>query len=301
MGIVRITIMDLIPEIIHSSHIGYKIRSLVDQENLVALVLITPYFKPWPQLDDSIKRAARRGVKCTLVIREGEVEKYNGAEMARLLEYKELRIVVKECPRLHAKLYCGRNNYSETKIILTSMNLLETSVNDSIEVGVEFTYREGKFESMANSFQLSNQIDSILNTSKSVSISSNRVRMPSSPAKSPASLFASPPPTIITEDAARTARLLTHIGGTGSSVSNAGAAFSNKGTANVPMTCGYCIRCSKDIPRNSAEPLCPTCYSSWSRYQKPVYPEKFCHVCGSKINGISFQNPLCYPCYRNLR
>jgi hypothetical protein len=60
---------------------------------------------------------------------------------------------------------------------------------------------------------------------------------------------------------------------------------------------GYCIRCGRVIRENPNKPLCSKCYSIWSQYSNPYYPENFCHICGRGSNQ-SYSKPVCYKCYK---
>jgi phosphatidylserine/phosphatidylglycerophosphate/cardiolipin synthase-like enzyme len=62
-------------------------------------------------------------------------------------------------------------------------------------------------------------------------------------------------------------------------------------------TGGSCIRCSREIPRNVARPLCRSCYDTWAAFGNPDYPERACHQCGT-AGAVSVARPLCRACYR---
>lgn len=48
---------------------------------------------------------------------------------------------------------------------------------------------------------------------------------------------------------------------------------------------GYCIRTGVEIPFNVEKPLSYDAYKSWSKYNDPGYPEKFCHFSGEPSAG----------------
>jgi phosphatidylserine/phosphatidylglycerophosphate/cardiolipin synthase-like enzyme len=60
---------------------------------------------------------------------------------------------------------------------------------------------------------------------------------------------------------------------------------------------GKCIRCAKDIPFDPSHPMCESCFSSWSRYKKDDYPEKYCHACGN-TKQTTKARPLCMACWK---
>jgi hypothetical protein len=56
---------------------------------------------------------------------------------------------------------------------------------------------------------------------------------------------------------------------------------------------GYCIRTGVAIPFNTKKPLCNEAFTSWSKYNDPDYPEKFCHFSGEHSKGeTSFNKPI---------
>jgi len=63
---------------------------------------------------------------------------------------------------------------------------------------------------------------------------------------------------------------------------------------------GHCIRCAINIKLDAEHPLCKKCYSSWKKYSKPTYQEKFCHICGER-NTSSMEKPVCYSCYKKAK
>jgi len=139
-------------KVIHSSSIALRVRTIIEEASF-QILLISPYFDPWKSLHKSILDAVKRGVKCTIIIRSNETIKENVKEI--ILEFINAGVKIRESERLHAKLYL-----SEKSIILTSMNLLESSATDSIEVGMEFT------DDSENSRLLRKQADDIFDHSK---------------------------------------------------------------------------------------------------------------------------------------
>jgi phosphatidylserine/phosphatidylglycerophosphate/cardiolipin synthase-like enzyme len=78
-------------------------------------------------------------------------------------------------------------------------------------------------------------------------------------------------------------------------IAKAGAQL--KARAAATRTGGSCIRCSREIPRNVARPLCRSCYDTWAAFGNPDYPERACHQCGT-AGAVSVARPLCRACYR---
>lgn len=114
-------------QILFPNEIALRVRELVGAAEDI-LIIVTPYFRPWAQMQAEIERAAERDVDVRLIVREDEVAKMHDA----LAPCFASRIRVLSRTRLHAKLYI-----TESAAILTSMNLLEASANDSWEAGIQ--------------------------------------------------------------------------------------------------------------------------------------------------------------------
>lgn len=56
---------------------------------------------------------------------------------------------------------------------------------------------------------------------------------------------------------------------------------------------GFCIRTGVSIPFNVEKPMSYEAFKSWSKYNDPEYPEKFCHYSGELSNGdTSVSRPI---------
>jgi phosphatidylserine/phosphatidylglycerophosphate/cardiolipin synthase-like enzyme len=99
------------------------------------VVLVSPYVRlgKLRNFGRTIEKALERQVSVALVVRAPD----SSSRSWDVLDEQELQRLVKaglklfEVPDLHAKVYA-----SESKAILTSINLLESSFNNSIELGV---------------------------------------------------------------------------------------------------------------------------------------------------------------------
>jgi len=59
---------------------------------------------------------------------------------------------------------------------------------------------------------------------------------------------------------------------------------------------GHCIRCNTEIPFNPLMPLCNSCYQEWAKSGNRFYEENYCHCCGEE-KKVTVATPLCYNCY----
>jgi len=59
---------------------------------------------------------------------------------------------------------------------------------------------------------------------------------------------------------------------------------------------GHCIRCNTAIPFDPSKPLCNSCYEAWVKFGNRFYEEKYCHCCGEE-KKVTVATPLCYNCF----
>lgn len=92
------------------------------------LILISPYWDLWRGIIAEIERAATRGVKITVIARGGEDQTKQARALkciSSCLDYEGF------IDRLHAKIYLN-----ESEALVTSMNLVESSALNSVEVSI---------------------------------------------------------------------------------------------------------------------------------------------------------------------
>lgn len=92
------------------------------------LVLVSPYIDLWRGVITDIERAAVGGVRVSVIARGGEDQVKQAQALRRLIPCLNS---VGYVDRLHAKLYL-----SEHEAIITSMNLVESSALNSVEIAV---------------------------------------------------------------------------------------------------------------------------------------------------------------------
>ncbi|RKH06853.1 hypothetical protein D7V97_22070 [Corallococcus sp. CA053C] len=217
-----------------------RLHGILDEARK-SVVLISPYVSidKLRDLERKIRQTLDRKVEVTLVIR-AEDESTRGPSiqgqesLTKLLEAGLKLACVKD---LHAKLY-----YSERHALITSLNLLESSFNNSIEIGVWVPAERAEYA----------QITAFVKTEIAPHLEawgrarSTDARRPSPPAeakprskKAPSSVPKSP----------------DH---------------------------GFCIRCCCEIEFSPDEPYCDEHFAIWNRYGDPNYTDKHCHLCGTE-------------------
>lgn len=97
------------------------------------VTLVAPYVDvgPWGHLKEAIQRAVQRGVKVTVLVRNDN-DRLGGDKGAASIKWLiENGVTVHSLERLHAKIYLN-----EHSVLVSSMNLTESSATNSFEVAV---------------------------------------------------------------------------------------------------------------------------------------------------------------------
>ena len=228
------------------------IRSATDH-----IVLVSPYNKFWIHLRDELTLASQRGVKIIFLYRADET-------LEDLAWLTHLNAQIYAVDRLHAKIFLN-----ESSVLVTSMNLLETSSKNSKEIAIRIDDPDAKRE--VRSYVL----ERLIPLSKIVAAKPAAPAVPKPRAKTrPSARKPAAPPQ------------KAPVGGILGKILDA-----------LIVDSGVCIRCATKTEADVERPLCGDCYASWSRYGDRDYKEHFCHRCAEQAD-TSFAKPLCYTCYK---
>ena len=234
------------------------------------LVLVSPYvrFDKLRNLARHVQSALAKGVSVTLVLREkdfstGKEEPLESEELNRLRSAGLKVFVLKD---LHAKIY-----FSEKNALLTSLNLLDSSINNSIEIGTWIAAGTSEYQAVV-AF-LKNEIHP---TAQALSATAAKAPEPAAPKREvrPVPVREPPAPQQFDED-------------------------EDDDEEDGDEDSGHCIRCGDDLDFDMDKPLCRGCYNSWKKYGDATYPEKYCHSCGDP-KKTSVAKPLCRPCFDDI-
>lgn len=256
-------------EVLSDTDISSEVIKLIASANNF-LFLVSPYLDPWPRLSSEIKRAAiRPNMKVTLLLRGGGDR---AKQEEKAAEFKAVGVQVLYLEWLHAKVYI-----SESQALLTSMNLLKSSQQNSWEMAIRAERERDTavyMEIVKKSAELVKRALEDVKVVARVSADAEIEELESAllgrrgavPARR---VVLVPTPTrAASRPAAKTTRSVT----------------------------GTCIRCSEDIRQNPERPFCADCYKAWAKYENPDYQESYCHGCG-KEKVTSMAKPLCKRCW----
>ncbi len=240
------------------------------------IVMISPYFK----INDALVArlndiGLQKKVNILVVCRKKDL---NPGEREKLEKTPNLSLNFNE--RVHAKCF-----YNEDTMVITSLNLYDSSLGDNLEMGVllrrdiesdkvafEDAKREAQYIIRACQHDASSQKSKSNDTSQTPKVKEE--------AKPNDEVKPAKEPTI--ED---------------SIVKGISKFFGFSGNKDDE---GHCIHCGNNIPFNIDAPYCPECYRRWAKFKDDNFKEKICGKCGKQAK-TSKKHPVCLPCYKKLK
>lgn len=127
-------------KLIKPKQISGEIMTLLDEAQDYAII-VSPYYKfaAWPKLQNTFKSLETRGITVEFYVRAGE--------KASIMELQQFGIEAIAIPALHTKLYIN-----EQEAIISSMNLLSSSDNNSLDIAVKTT-TQSEYEEVYGYYQ----------------------------------------------------------------------------------------------------------------------------------------------------
>lgn len=258
-------------EILNQSGTRERLETLINQAERY-IFLVSPYvtLDKLRSLVRSIQGALARKVKVKLVFRERDASSSGNdvlsSDTIRMLRDSGMELrVLKD---LHAKIYL-----SEKSAILTSLNLLDSSFNNSIEVGTWLAASNPAYQKVVDFLKVEIHPTSVL-------VASLPQPAVLSKENSPRAKKGRKKKEVVVEPQRDLAAM--------------DELFADDGDD------GTCIRCGIEIEFNIEKPLCRACYEVWKKHKDPEYPEKYCQLCGGK-HKTSLSKPLCRDCWEDSR
>ncbi len=264
------------------------------------VTLVSPYNKFWTHLRNELQRTVARDVRVDFIYRNGE-----RSEDTDWLE--DLGVRVHAVQNLHAKIYLN-----ESSVLVTSMNLLESSSKNSMEICISINDEKAQKDVrgyVTTLLQIAQSADESNNTSSRPADSRAKARQPQTVSEG-RSKYGKDGVSKTRGEASRpsTAKRAPKSRDPASSSQKPARRPQKKVAAAKPsfggmlkdlvvvVTGGRCIRCKESIPFDPDRPLCDDHFKSWKRYENWDYEEDYCHRCGADWD-TSYGKPLCRPCY----
>jgi len=237
-------------EILDDELFGRIKKILKEAKPQEKVYLVTPYIHFDEKIREAIGEAVSRHVEVILLVRKGADR--TKEDIAFLTDSK---INVYELEWLHGKIY-----WSKDGVLITSMNLYDSSDRKGKEIGVWL--EDKKYVE-----KVRETIDKWIGYA---------VPLP------PSALMATQQPAVLR--VAKGERLMQK---------------QPRPISTATKAVGFCIRCKKQKTFNPDFPLCDDCYKEWAQYKNKDYREKFCHRCGEPTQ-TSMAHPLCKSCFQRL-
>ena len=285
------------------------------------LIIISPYIQLGDYLKDNVFKQLLNNTKLHILIGFGKSTS-NGEENCKREDIEYFlgfpNITMVYIPQLHGQYYAN-----EKQSVITSMNLLDYSLENKVEFGVLAEKALTDLVNKNNFFETSkNTIMSVLDSGYTIfakrpnynkkflglakdyagstvhldlvdDVLSNRevkpIRYSSFVPENYTHTDNRPPvepestPEKVVQEDTPTENLQT------TSPQEAPQASSQEKK-------GHCIRCNTEIPFNPLMPLCNSCYQEWAKSGNRFYEENYCHCCGEE-KRVTVATPLCYNCF----
>lgn len=246
------------------------------------VVLVSPYVSEVKRVQDKVLEALNRNVEVLLVVRR-QGTALGGSDGASTVKwFRDAGVRVESVPNLHAKLYLN-----ERTAIISTMNLLLSSVNDSHEAGTVLT---GKGHVAVRDY-----VKRTLSTQARVALSQRKKKSSASGAKTRTGFGSG------NHKSDRTRRVATPkptTQGTGQK-SSAREVWAKLAEVFLESP-GFCIRCGDSLSAERVEKgdvMCDRDYRTWAKYKDPTYVENYCTTCGDLTEDTSYARPQCSNCY----
>lgn len=253
-------------ELFSDNEVTARVLDVIKSANQ-KIALICPYIDRVGHVEQELVKAAKRGVKILVVLRNDRGAIGGNKSKLALDWFSEQKIQVESVPNLHAKFYMN-----EKEAIVTSMNLLRSSWSGSLELGISL--RGSAHRQLAS--YLNEHLNAFFADEDSESTKSIPVPTKSNAPPSRKKRARSPKPSE------------KQSGGLGGFLKDL-----------ILGPAGYCIRCGDNLPQSDVDAeqvLCETDYRNWRRFENPDYQEKYCTSCGEE-RKTTFARPQCKDCY----
>jgi PLD-like domain len=243
-------------EVIEPNQMPNRIEKLVSRAE--KMLLVSGYFRPWGRLATLIKDAGAAGKQVDLVVRGGDQLREH---MRTSGDYWKSGVKFHYLKGLHAKVYV-----SDSEAILTSLNLTESSANNSWEAGIA-VQRETSPAEYRELAELASGLKELAEAEKKRVLSERRYKKGK-------------------EGANKT-----------KSSENAAKREKKTEASDDEEDVGFCINCLEKIPFDYSRPLCRECYLRWDGSRRHIHGE--CHSCGGP-DAQSVDDPVCPECQAEM-
>lgn len=245
-----------------------------------SIILISPYIKLHERYKSSLlTKLENHNIEITVLFGKNEDDMSKSMKQEDFDFFKQFpNIEILHEKRLHAKYYA-----SESKAILTSMNLYGFSQNNNIEAGIlmENTSKE--------TFTGSNNLDNNTWEYFKTVLQQAELLFEKRPVYEKKNILSSKK---YLNSEIETDKLSDFFNNKSYKkvFKKSTQKKENKNIDNIKNGTGYCIRTGKEIAFNIEKPMQYEAFKMWDKYKNPDFAEKYCHFSGELSNGKTSVN-----------
>ena len=274
------------------------------------LIIISPYIQLGDYLKDNVFKQLLNNTKLHILIGFGKSTS-NGEENCKREDIEYFlgfpNITMVYIPQLHGQYYAN-----EKQSVITSMNLLDYSLENKVEFGVLAEKALTDLVNKNNFFETSkNTIMSVLDSGYTIFAKRpnyNKKFLGLAKDYVGSTVHLDLVDDVLSNREVKPIRYSSFVpenyvnaenrplGERESASERAIETETPQENAVQEEKKGHCIRCNTAIPFDPSKPLCDSCYEAWVKFGNRFYEEKYCHCCGEE-KKVTVATPLCYNCF----
>ena len=274
------------------------------------LIIISPYIQLGDYLKDNVFKQLLNNTKLHILIGFGK-NTSNGEENCKREDIEYFlgfpNITMVYIPQLHGQYYAN-----EKQSVITSMNLLDYSLENKVEFGVLAEKALTDLVNKNNFFETSkNTIMSVLDSGYTIFAKRpnyNKKFLGLAKDYAGSTVHLDLVDDVLSNREVKPIRYSSFVPENYANAENRLLAEREPTPERAVETetpqenavqeekKGHCIRCNTAIPFDPSKPLCDSCYEEWVKFGNRFYEEKYCHCCGEE-KKVTVATPLCYNCF----
>ena len=274
------------------------------------LIIISPYIQLGDYLKDNVFKQLLNNTKLHILIGFGKSTS-NGEENCKRKDIEYFlgfpNITMVYIPQLHGQYYAN-----EKQSVITSMNLLDYSLENKVEFGVLAEKALTDLVNKNNFFETSkNTIMSVLDSGYTIFAKRpnyNKKFLGLAKDYVGSTVHLDLVDDVLSNKEVKPIRYSSFVPENYANAENRPLAEREPASERAVETetpqenavqeekKGHCIRCNTAIPFDPSKPLCDSCYEAWVKFGNRFYEEKYCHCCGEE-KKVTVATPLCYNCF----
>lgn len=274
------------------------------------LIIISPYIQLGDYLKDNVFKQLLKNTKLHILIGFGK-NTSNGEENCKREDIEYFlgfpNITMVYIPQLHGQYYAN-----EKQSVITSMNLLDYSLENKVEFGVLAEKALTDLVNKNNFFETSkNTIMSVLDSGYTIFAKRpnyNKKFLGLAKDYAGSTVHLDLVDDVLSNREVKPIRYSSFVPENYANAENRPLAEREPTPERAVETetpqenavqeekKGHCIRCNTAIPFDPSKPLCDSCYKAWVKFGNRFYEEKYCHCCGEE-KKVTVATPLCYNCF----